>query len=155
MEKRRCGWEPAGSRDRWGDRSLTRICLFNKQAEVARCKELETQVEKLEAQMDKTLGVMDELEREKEEAGIKAFTMEAQIKQAEKERDGLKAEAMDLAARVKEVESQLRAVLEQSALFPCVDAAVVVVYDSPPPTPFIALTSTHPPPLHRGPLFHS
>lgn len=107
--------EPAGNRYRWSDRLLTSICLLNKQAEVARCKELETQVEKLEAQMDKTMGVMDELEREKAEAGAKASMMEAQIKQVEKERDGLKADVADLAARVKEVESQLRAVLEQSA----------------------------------------
>lgn len=80
----------------------------------ARVQELETDEEKLTGQLDKTMARMEVLEVENEEGLAKVGGLEAQLKQGEKERDALRADAKDLAGRVKELESQLAALSEQS-----------------------------------------
>ena len=79
-----------------------------------RVKELETDEEKLTAQLDKIMEKMDSMEAEKEAALEKYAKIEALIKQGEKEREALRADVKDYAGRVKELESQLVAMSEQS-----------------------------------------
>lgn len=92
------------------NREVGAKCLVAQQ----RVKELETDEEKLTAQLDKIMEKMDGIEAEKEAALEKYTKIEALIKQGEKEREALRADVKDYAGLVKELESQLVAMSEQS-----------------------------------------